>query len=300
LPRVSVVIPTLNRDYMIKDAIESVLTQTFKDYEIIVVDDGSDNTEQEVLSFNSDKIIYIHRRTPKGVAEARNYAVNNYASGEYIAFLDSDDVWIHPKKLEWQVKILNEYPQVGLVHTAFQHQYSGTVQTTIERSLPRKPYDASKRILKRNFIGSSTVVLRNSLFHQAGGFKEDLQYSEDWELWIRLSKHCLYKYIMVPTMLQHPRKGGLSANQMLIIENHLRILSEYYTLFKQEHAFSKILLTESLWAKRDLKRYGLHKELLCQAIKLDPLNPSIVLLSFVLRFLGCRPYNRLRKVMDRW
>lgn len=112
--KVSVIIPTYNRAEFISDAIESVLNQTFEDYEIIIVDDGStDNTKQIVQSYTS-KVKYYYQEQ-SGVSSARNYGIKA-ATGEYIAFLDSDDQFL-PQKLEKQVEVLENNPRIGIVYS---------------------------------------------------------------------------------------------------------------------------------------------------------------------------------------
>ena len=115
-PRVSVIIPTFNRAAMLRDAIDSVLNQTFEDYEIIVVDDGStDNTRETISKFNSPKITYIYQEN-RGRSIARNIALSR-ARGEFIAFLDSDDIFL-PYKLEKQINAMEIQKDYGLVYSA--------------------------------------------------------------------------------------------------------------------------------------------------------------------------------------
>ena len=112
MSKVSVIIPTYNREKLISRAIESVLAQVYPVYEIIVVDDGSTDATKSVLAPFNGKIKYIYQKNA-GIAEARNRGIKE-SSGEYIAFLDSDDYWA-PEKLAEQVKVLDANPQVGIV-----------------------------------------------------------------------------------------------------------------------------------------------------------------------------------------
>jgi len=119
-PTVSVIISTYNRAHLIGRAIQSVLNQTYQDFEVIVVDDGStDNTEEIVKSFNDPRIRYIRHEKNKGAAAARNTGIKA-ARGKYIAFQDSDDEWL-PEKLEKQMKVFeNAPPEAGVVYTDMQ------------------------------------------------------------------------------------------------------------------------------------------------------------------------------------
>ena len=119
MPTVSIIIPTYNREQLLGRAIKSVLAQTYQDFELIIVDDGStDNTERLVKSFNSEKTRYIRHRKNKGPAAARNTGIRS-AKGDYIAFQDSDDEWM-PEKLEKQMRAFTTAPpEVGVVYTSY-------------------------------------------------------------------------------------------------------------------------------------------------------------------------------------
>ena len=113
--KVSVIIPTYNREATLKRAVESVLNQTYTDFELIIVDDGStDNTRQLVENIHDDRITYYYVKINSGAAAARNYGIER-AEGEYIAFQDSDDYW-HSDKLEKQMKVMESNPDIGFVY----------------------------------------------------------------------------------------------------------------------------------------------------------------------------------------
>ena len=118
MPRVSVIIPTYNRAGYLCESIESVLTQTYTDYEIIVVDDGStDDTEEVLQLWIADGTIHYVWQENRGESAARNHGIE-LAIGEYIAFLDSDDLFM-PTKLEEQVAYLDNHPEVGMAHSCY-------------------------------------------------------------------------------------------------------------------------------------------------------------------------------------
>ena len=123
-PKVSVIIPTYNRAEYLGEAIQSVFDQTFEDFEILIVDDGStDDTQQLVLSFHDPRLRSFYQNNC-GISAARNAAIRS-ADGEYIAFLDSDDVWL-PELLESQVAVLDRRPEIGLVYAR-----AATLKTSI-------------------------------------------------------------------------------------------------------------------------------------------------------------------------
>ena len=196
MPKVSVVIPTYNRESFIEETIESVLNQTFKDFEIIVVDDGStDNTKEKLKRFGT-KIKLIEQKNSER-AVSRNNGVKN-SNSEYIAFLDSDDIWIKDK-LEKQVNILNTRPNVILAY--------GQCLRINEKS---KPIKIAKRqlngfsgrvyenLLLRNFITSPTPLVRREYFNKTSGFQSQYIPYEDWEYWIRFSLMGDFHFIEEP------------------------------------------------------------------------------------------------------
>ena len=184
-PRVSVLIPTYNCGRFLGEAIESVLAQTFRDYEIIVVDDGStDDTAQVAARY--PQVTYI-RREHCGVSAARNAAIAA-ASGEISVFLDADDLWV-PEKLEKQVAYLDENPDCMLVFTkaANFYQDAQTEQGVRQQEL----YNSS---LERCVI---TCAIRSSVFEKYGVFRTDYPHGEDTQFMFRLSisglslDHCI-------------------------------------------------------------------------------------------------------------
>lgn len=187
MPSVSVIIPTYNRAKLVCEAIGSVLGQTFADFEVIVVDDGSiDDTEKVVRGFLDPRIIYV-RQENKGRSHARNYALN-LARGRYIAFLDSDDLYL-PEKLAIQVDYLDGHPHVGMVYTsaycidrfgnAMSEDYIACVSGWIYRMIA---------FFVPVTITLPTVMARRELFDAVGGFDEHMHRFEDTDMWRRISK----------------------------------------------------------------------------------------------------------------
>jgi glycosyltransferase involved in cell wall biosynthesis len=182
-PLVSVIIPTYNRAALVAEAIASVKSQTFRDFEIIVVDDGGIDGTFEALTADRDLRVLRHSRRG-GVAAARNLGVSA-ARGQWLAFLDSDDLWL-PAKLARQRDFLAERPDLNLCQTD---------ETWVRRGVRvNKPLGHRKvagRIflpsLERCMISPSAVILRRRLFEDQGGFDETLPAAEDYDLWLRLT-----------------------------------------------------------------------------------------------------------------
>lgn len=188
-PLVSVIIPTYNAASYIREAVDSALAQTYQNFEVIVVDDGSTDNTAEVLApyIKEKKIIYIHQEN-KGLPAARNTAIKA-SHGEFVALLDSDDIFL-PNKLERQVSYLMQHPECGVCYCEFTHFYEENPKKLFR--LNYKYYsgdDVFPNLLRMNFIGPLGVVLRRSEMDRVGLFNETYRRSEDWEYWLRLARH---------------------------------------------------------------------------------------------------------------
>ena len=192
---VSVIITTHNRCNLLERAIQSVLNQIYKDFELIVVADGcTDGTDSLMKKYESEKRIqYIHYSPAKGGNYARNKGVQN-SRGEFIAFLDDDDEWL-PEKLELQVAKIREDPECVLVYTGIRVVY---VNECIEySSIPKANGDLSKVLLFNNIIGStSTPLITKSVLDNSGLFDEQLGALQDYDLWLRISE--FGKVLVIP------------------------------------------------------------------------------------------------------
>lgn len=186
-PCVSVIIPTYNRAHFVADAVASVLSQDFPDFEVIVVDDGStDSTAAAMAQFNDPRLVFMQQEN-RGRSQARNRALE-MARGRYIAFLDSDDLYM-PGKLALQVDYLDCHPVVGMVYTsAHCVDYSGRLLE--ERYIASVSGWIYKAIafFRPVTITLPTVMARRELFAHAGGFDEKMHRFEDTDMWRRISK----------------------------------------------------------------------------------------------------------------
>lgn len=189
LHKVSVIIPTYNSGQYIRQAIDSVLAQTYQDFEIIVVDDGSTDNTADLLNPYQDRIRYIYQEN-KRLSGARNTGIR-IAQGEYLAFLDADDIFL-PHKLETQVKFFLQNPQIGLVSGGWVYMDSNS---NILREA--RPWDHTPRLDRQSLLYicpflPNSVLLRRRWVDLVDGFDESLQHVEDWDLWLRLvSAGCL-------------------------------------------------------------------------------------------------------------
>lgn len=204
MPKVSVIIPTYNCAHYLGNAIESVLRQTFTDYEVIIVDDGStDNTREVVERFiaqHPSRIRYIYQPHQER-SMARNRGIQA-ASGEYIAFLDADDEWL-PQKLERQVPILDENRKVGLVcsNVVLMDKEGRDFGCPPSRETPNG--FVLQELLCGNFIWCLTVLCRRQCFEECGWFDTATIPAEDWDMWVRIAAR--YAIYHIPGVLARYR-----------------------------------------------------------------------------------------------
>lgn len=216
-PEVSVVIPTFNRASLVLEAVESVFRQTFKDYELIVVDDGSTDGTQEILRPYETRLGYLFQEN-RGVSAARNAGIER-ARGRWVAFLDSDDLWLS-EKLEKQMTFLARHPDALIVQTGEVWIRKG------QKVNPRKKHqkfsgDIFAPSLKLCLVSPSAVVIRKDLFEEVGLFDETMPACEDYDLWLRIAARRPVFFVgrtpgdqtggpCRPTFPNRPRPGSLA------------------------------------------------------------------------------------------
>ena len=186
----SVVIPTYNRSELVREAAASVLAQTYRPLELIVVDDGSSDATSDALAPLSG--VQVLRQAHTGMPGQVRNAGARLARGEYLAFLDSDDLWL-PQKLAQQVAAATAAGEV-ISHTRERWVRRGRVISQRSQRHRRRG-DLFADSLRRCVLGPSTVLLRRAVFEQTGGFREDLEIAEDYELWLRLTARYQVGYV---------------------------------------------------------------------------------------------------------
>lgn len=226
-PCISVIIPTYNRCWILKQAIDSVLSQSFPDFEIIVVDDGSTDATRELLPTYGGKITTIRQKN-KGVSAARNAGIS-LANGDYIAFLDSDDVWL-AEKLSCQHDFFQAHPQAMICQTDEIWIRNGVRVNPKNRH--KKPsgmiFEPSLHLC---LVSPSAVMIQKRLFDEVGLFDESLPACEDYDLWLRIGLYYPIYLIDRPLVVkrgghddQLSRNPGLDRYRiqsiMNILENH--------------------------------------------------------------------------------
>ncbi|MBW4683618.1 MAG: glycosyltransferase [Komarekiella atlantica HA4396-MV6] len=235
MPKVSVIIPAYNAMTYLPETLKSVLKQTFTDFEVLIIDDGStDNIGQWANDLVDSRVKLIVQKN-QGASVARNTGIAQ-AKGEYIAFLDADDLW-EPTKLEKQVRYLENNPTVGLVHTNmllidWQGQSSGRVMKSNAEG------DALKQLLKQNTIVTSSVIVRNDCLKTVGEFDRNLRYSQDWDMWVRIAARYPFAIIKEPLVYYRQHPNNATKNWQML-EQNFGMIEKLFQSVSQELLYLK-------------------------------------------------------------
>jgi glycosyltransferase involved in cell wall biosynthesis len=289
---VSIVLPTFNRARLIRRAIQSILDQTYVNFELIVVDDCSkDETERVVKSFPDRRIRYLRHEENKGAVAARNTGIMA-ARGEYVAFQDSDDEWL-PQKLYKQMNAFNSAPlNLGVVYTSYWLIDNGTITYA-------PPLDCVKQtegyihtsLLVTNFVNAPTAVVRRECFEKAGMF-ESLPRLQEWGLWLRISKYYEFKHINEPLIKAYRQPDSISRNMKALIVARKYILSKYF----EEISEKPKLLSKHYFEIGTLLCLNAEiaegRKYFFRAMQANPLNAKLQLSAFASAF-GQNVYDRV-------
>ena len=227
-PLVSAVIPTFNYGRYVRDAVRSVLAQSYGPIECIVVDDGSTDDTTLVLGEFGDRIQVIRKKNG-GLAAARNTGIDA-ARGEFVAFLDADDRW-HPEKIERQVDLLRSRPTVGCVGCGFEHV---TEDGSIERVVAGQSNSRSRTSTLRNlavrsfWVGGSGsgAVIRSSVLERVGQFDPQLRAAEDWDMWLRLADQTEIDNVKAVLVSINRHRTGMFRNVQLMAQNQWAVYAK--------------------------------------------------------------------------
>jgi len=244
-PKISIVIPTCNRPRLLSRAIQSVLNQTFSDFEVIIIDDGlKERADNVIEKINDNRIIYIQNKTNKGGSATRNIGIKK-AQSSWIAFLDDDDEW-KPEKLQEQYKVIRDFgDKIGFIFCGAEFFDQQNNNTKI------KKYGADEKI--KNYykqyisldlkVNTSVVVIRKNILEKVGYFDEDLPSNQETELMMRVTKicegFCVNKVLVKVNFLEGEHVGGNIDRRIkgkeLVLEKHWnelkkkpKILASYY------------------------------------------------------------------------
>jgi len=215
---VSIIIPTYNRRHLLESAVRSVLTQSYDKFELIVVDDGSeDNTFEVIEAFRDSRIKYIKHEKNRGVAAARNTGIQA-SCGEFVAFQDDDDIW-QQKKLEKQMDLIcTESKGADVVYTRACKTEKGVDSYIPSGKIRALEGNIYRSLLWQNYITIPSVLLRKTCLEKVGLFDENLVTFEDWEFLLRLSRYYNVMYIAEPLVIVNQTHGSLLSKEVTYIK----------------------------------------------------------------------------------
>jgi len=228
MPKVSIIIPTYNSAAFLPETLNSIFEQTFKDYEVIIVDDGSTDNTKKILQPYYEKVIYLYQHNSGSPARPRNLGISK-ARGDYIALFDSDDIMM-PHKIERSVDFLDSQPDLAMVFTNFSKfsadsdQYPGAHLDLYKnfRNLQKvnlgegrcviKGQDAFEALFFDNYVGTSGVMVQRKVFPAVGLFDEEVSYGglEDRDMWLRIAHLYDLGYLNILGHKYRVRHGSVS------------------------------------------------------------------------------------------
>lgn len=298
MPKVSVIVPTHNRALSLCRAVDSILNQSFRDLEVLVIDDASsDHTAEFATDCGDERVRYFRHDQNRGESASRNTGLL-VARGEYIAFLDDDDVWLSDK-LAKQVMLLDgSGPQVGGVYTGYfrVELESGRKIATV---LPRERGDVLRALCAGNCIGGPSMVLvRRECFERAGRFDEDLVFGPDYDMWIRIAHHYKFEFISEPLVLYSVHNNRLSANNATILKGKEAQLARYGAYFASDpRAFSRYWVTLGVLRCYN-RKLAQGRAAFWRAIRAYPLEPRAYF-NALLSLLGADNFIRIKESKER-
>jgi glycosyltransferase involved in cell wall biosynthesis len=258
---VSVIMPTYNRGAEIKESIQSVLNQSFRDFELVIVNDGGmDGVKDIVNSFCSEKIKYYKLERNKGLAGALNEGILK-AEGKYIAYLDDDDIY-YPEHLETLVGFMEERPDCDLIYSNAwwcSGEIKGDVYVEKSRKLlGRRPARFDRDFLFWiNYISTLNVMHRKECFRRSGLFNEDLKMLMDWELWLRFALEHNFNQLNVVTGEYRFKGNNMSTVDELTITFLAKVIRRYYEVNCGNIVFLKHYLRNNQREKAEKIYYDL-------------------------------------------
>jgi glycosyltransferase involved in cell wall biosynthesis len=233
MPVASVIIPTYNRAHLVGATLRSVCAQTFPQFEILVVDDGSTDGTEELLAGLRDRVVY--RRVAHGGASAARNAGLEMARGEYVAFLDSDDLW-DPRFLEATVGALIAAPRAGFVYCDYSIfdgviDEQGSTQVRCLKEHEKLRGNLFAALLRTDFLCTGGLLVRRDCFGQIGIFDPALPVAQDWDLWLRLALRYEAGYVDEPLLKVRSHTEQISRDGAQVHADNVRIMGK----LRREH-----------------------------------------------------------------
>ena len=249
LPLVSIIVPVYNGQLFIAEAIESILSQTYHNLEIIVVNDGSTDSSEQVLKPYLHNIKYIYQNNT-GIAGAYNTGLK-YCSGNYICFLEQDDIWL-PHKTAKQVNYLEKTPNAGMVYSQYYIKNSRSTSNKYSIStmdLQGKCFeDLFRRILEGpTIITFSSVMIRKIVLDEVGSFDEKLHISVDYDLWLKIAFMYDIGFISEPALEYRIHDSNTSSNVLAAMQDDCYILESWKRNKRVYEILQADLVKTKLW-----------------------------------------------------
>ncbi|MBD2449484.1 glycosyltransferase family 2 protein [Nostoc sp. FACHB-152] len=216
MPKISVIIPAYNAECTIGETIQSVQQQTFQDFELIIIDDGSKDKTLEIIQSINDKRLKIFAYENGGVAEARNRGIS-HANAEYIAFLDADDLWT-PDKLELQLVALQKNPEVGVAYSWTSYFSDSPKKVLYPGKSVHFSGDVYAQLLVNNFLASgSNPLICRKVIESVGKFDPTCTPCEDWDFYLRLAARS--SFVVVPKhQILYRQSSNSGSSKMKAVE----------------------------------------------------------------------------------
>ncbi len=258
MPLISVILPVYNGELTIRKTVESVLSQTLSNWELIIINDGSKDSTLDILYSFYDYRLQIFSYENAGQAVSRNRGLS-HAQGEYISFIDADDLWTNDK-LEAQLKVLQSNPQARVAYS-WTNYIDENGELILQGKRVNYHGNLYQKLLVSNFLenGSNPLICRKAL-DEVGGFEPSLTPAEDWDLWLRLAAKYDFVLVPCPQILYRISATSESTNLLRMETACLQVLN---------HRFS--LASESVKSLQPESMTNLYKFLACRALQ-QPLN----------------------------
>ncbi|MEJ2618564.1 MAG: glycosyltransferase family 2 protein, partial [Ignavibacteriaceae bacterium] len=236
-PFISVVIPTYNRAGLLKKAVESVLAQTYRNIEVVIVDDGStDNTKEVIRSFNDNRIVFIEHSNNRGGTAARNTGIKS-SKGSWRAFLDSDDIWLETK-LEEQVKVIPGLPDdYAVIHCGMRNIDYLTGKMLSERTA-RENINEIVRSNLGIIPGTPTMIIKKAVLEEIGLFNEKLPAHQESELGLRIALKYKFKLVDKILVIVNRNHNQIMSNPSLHVKAKELILEEHQNILSSSLVFN--------------------------------------------------------------
>lgn len=299
---VSVVIPSFNYGRFVGDAVESALSQTHPDLEVIVVDDGSTDETQRVLKRFGSRIRYVYQNN-RGLSAARNTGIR-LANGEWIALLDADDVW-HRQKTEVQLAAGQSVADVGLIGSL----PADVLPLTLDAA-PALHVLSVRDFLLSIRTGPSGTLIRRTCFDVIGLFDESLRSIEDRDMWLRIAARFPAVEVVSPCWWYRPHQGQMSRHGPRMLENYQRVLTKFFSEHPQHAPLRRLgwsfMYVDASWIFLEEGNVRRARALMARSLLAWPWSfgdrrlrrfPRTPIIARLL--VGGRMYDRLRRLRER-